>query len=86
MNNNNNNNNIFTKYILEYTPKVIDGELEWEPEPLYDKEDSKLLPDKFNDFKDIKHIKAGKNAHKPGANRKRDYSNTRRSFYEYYVE
>lgn len=72
----------FFNKIIEYTPKVIDGELSWEKDSLYDKEDEKILPDKFTDLKDIKHIKAGKNAHKPDANRKRDYSNTVRSFYE----
>lgn len=72
----------FFNKIIEYTPKVVDGELSWEKDSLYDKEDEKILPDKFTDLKDIKHIKAGKNAHSPSANRKRDYSNTVRSFYE----
>lgn len=73
---------IFTKLINEYKPKVTDGELSWEKEPLFDKEDEKVLPDKFTDLKNIKNIKAGNKAHKPDANRKRNYSNTVRSFYE----
>ena len=75
-------NHIFTKLILEYKPKVTDGELTWEKEPMYDKEDTNVLPDKFSDFKDVKHVKAGHAAQGANATRKRNYSNTVRSFFE----
>lgn len=74
---------IFTKLINEYKPKVIDGELTWEKEEIFtDDNNSNILPDTFTDCKDIKHIKAGKAAHSVDAKRKRNYSNTVRSFYE----
>lgn len=74
---------IFTKLILEYKPKVTDGELTWEDEPFYEEDkDTNILPNKFTDFKNVKNIKAGNKAHTVNANRKRDYSNTVRSFYE----
>ena len=76
-------NHIFTQIILEYKPKVTDGKLTWETEPFYSDGDSgNVLPDKFSDLKNLKHIKAGKAAQNVDAKQKRDYSNTVRSFYE----
>ena len=75
--------NLFSKLITEYTAHVINGKVRWEKDKFYtdDGKEDDILPDKFTDFKNLKHIKAGKSAQTPDAKRKRNYSNTVRDFY-----